>query len=32
MLSRLKNDNLISYYWIESESGHPRKYYNLTEE
>jgi PadR family transcriptional regulator PadR len=32
LLSRLKNDNLISYYWIESESGHPRKYYNLTEE
>lgn len=32
LLSRLKTDNLISYYWIESESGHPRKYYNLTQE
>jgi PadR family transcriptional regulator PadR len=32
LLSRLKNDNLINYYWIESESGHPRKYYTLTDE
>lgn len=32
LLSRLKKDNLINYYWIESDSGHPRKYYNLTEE
>ncbi len=32
LLSRLKTDNLITYYWIESESGHPRKYYNLTQE
>ncbi|MDD4151965.1 MAG: PadR family transcriptional regulator [Candidatus Gracilibacteria bacterium] len=32
LLSRLKTDNLITYYWIESDSGHPRKYYNLTQE
>ncbi|MDD3145010.1 MAG: PadR family transcriptional regulator [Candidatus Gracilibacteria bacterium] len=32
LLSRLKTDNLINYYWVESESGHPRKYYNLTQE
>lgn len=32
LLSRLKTDNLINYYWIESESWHPRKYYNLTQE
>lgn len=32
LLSRLKKDNLINYYWIESDSGHPRKYYNLTPE
>lgn len=30
LLSRLKNDGLISYYWEESESGHPRKYFQLT--
>lgn len=32
LLSRLKSDNLINYYWVESDSGHPRKYYNLTDE
>lgn len=32
LLSRLKKENLINYYWIESESWHPRKYYTLTEE
>jgi PadR family transcriptional regulator PadR len=32
LLSRLKNDNLINYYWIESDSWHPRKYYTLTDE
>lgn len=32
LLSRLKTDWLIEYYWIESDSGHPRKYYNLTQE
>lgn len=30
LLSRLKNDSLIRYYWIESDSGHPRKYFQLT--
>lgn len=30
LLSRLKKEELISYYWVESESGHPRKYYKLT--
>lgn len=32
LLSRLKKDGLIDYYWIESESWHPRKYYNLTQD
>lgn len=32
LLSRLQKDNLIDYSWIESDSGHPRKYYNLTQE
>ncbi len=32
LLSRLKTDWLIDYYWIESDSGHPRKYYNLTQD
>lgn len=31
LLSRLKKEELISYYWVESDSGHPRKYYKLTE-
>ncbi len=30
LLSRLKKDWLINYYWEESESWHPRKYFNLT--
>lgn len=30
LLSRLKKEWLISYYWEESESGHPRKYFKLT--
>ena len=30
LLSRLKKEGLISYYWIESKSGPPRKYYKLT--
>ncbi len=32
LLSRLKNDGLLSYNWVESKSGPPRKYYQLTEE
>ena len=30
LLTRLKNDNLLSYRWEESTSGPPRKYYTLT--
>jgi len=32
LLTRLKNDNLLSYRWQESTQGPPRKYYSLTEE
>ncbi len=32
LLTRLKNDGLLSYYWVESKSGPPRKYYQLTKE
>lgn len=31
LLTRLKNDGLLSYEWIESTQGPPRKYYHLTE-
>ncbi len=31
LLTRLKNDELLSYRWEESTSGPPRKYYKLTE-
>lgn len=31
LLTRLKNDELLSYEWVESTQGPPRKYYNLTE-
>lgn len=31
LLSRLKSEKLLSYTWKESESGPPRKYYELTE-
>lgn len=31
LLTRLKNDNLLSYRWEESKSGPPRKYYSITE-
>lgn len=30
LLTRLKNDGLLSYHWEESSSGPPRKYYKLT--
>ncbi|WP_207536380.1 PadR family transcriptional regulator [Desertivirga arenae] len=30
LLTRLKNNGLLSYNWIESTSGPPRKYYTLT--
>lgn len=31
LLTRLKNDDLLTYKWVESKSGPPRKYYQLTE-
>ncbi len=31
LLTRLKNNGLLSYNWVESTSGPPRKYYVLTE-
>jgi PadR family transcriptional regulator, regulatory protein PadR len=30
ILNRLKRDGLIESRWVESEAGHPRKYYWLT--
>ena len=30
LLSRLIKDSMISYYWVESDSWHPRKYFKLT--
>ena len=30
LLTRLKNDGLLKYNWVESTSGPPRKYYALT--
>ena len=32
LLTRLKNDNLLAYEWVESTQGPPRKYYTLTSE
>ncbi|MGL4492546.1 MAG: PadR family transcriptional regulator [Tannerellaceae bacterium] len=31
LLTRLKNGEMLSYEWIESTQGPPRKYYKLTE-
>jgi PadR family transcriptional regulator PadR len=31
LLTRLKNNGLLSYNWVESTSGPPRKYYTLTD-
>lgn len=31
LLTRLKNADLLSYRWVESSSGPPRKYFSLTE-
>ena len=31
LLTRLKNDGLLSYQWQESPAGPPRKYYNITD-
>ena len=32
LLNRLKSSALVSYRWVESEAGPPRKYYSITEE
>ncbi|WP_194776625.1 PadR family transcriptional regulator [Pararhodonellum marinum] len=32
LLNRLKTASLVSYKWVESETGPPRKYYSITEE
>ncbi|RLD72342.1 MAG: PadR family transcriptional regulator [Bacteroidetes bacterium] len=32
LLTRLKNDSLLSYRWEESSAGPPRKYYSLTDQ
>ena len=31
LLTRLKNDELLIYRWVESSGGPPRKYFTLTE-
>ena len=31
LLTRLKNQGYLSYYWEESKSGPPRKYFKITE-
>ncbi|MCM1319157.1 MAG: PadR family transcriptional regulator [Muribaculaceae bacterium] len=31
LLTRMKNSGLLAYNWVESTSGPPRKYYELTE-
>ena len=31
LLTRLKNAGLLTYRWVESEKGAPRKYYLITE-
>ncbi|MCQ2369934.1 MAG: PadR family transcriptional regulator [Paludibacteraceae bacterium] len=32
LLSRLKNNGVLTYSWVESTQGPPRKYYQLTED
>lgn len=32
LLTRLKNAGLLSYSWVESNAGPPRKYYKLTDQ
>jgi len=32
LLTRLKNEGLVNYKWVESKSGPPRKYFQLTDE
>lgn len=31
LLTRLRKAGLVDYYWVESTSGPPRKYYKLTD-
>ncbi|MFL0685544.1 MAG: PadR family transcriptional regulator [Algoriphagus aquaeductus] len=31
LLNRLKSAELVTYRWVESEAGPPRKYYSITE-
>ncbi len=31
LLTRLKNAEILSYRWVESQQGPPRKYYSITE-
>lgn len=31
LLTRLKNSGLLTYRWVESSSGPPRKYFSLTD-
>ena len=31
IIQKLKEDDLLSYEWVESTQGPPRKYYKLTE-
>ncbi len=31
LLTRLKNAELLSYRWVESQQGPPRKYYSITQ-
>ena len=32
LLTRLKNNGILTYSWVESASGPPRKYYRLSEQ
>lgn len=32
LLTRLKNAGMLTYRWVESSSGPPRKYFSLTEQ
>ena len=32
LLNRVKDEGLLTYQWVESKSGPPRKYYQLTSE
>ena len=31
LLNRLKSNGLVTSTWVDAETGHPRKYYELTE-